>query len=847
MVKKYISRILVSLLTVCIVLQMAMVIGAKTVLAAPTATITNSNPWGSGGQVTMSLSGCEGCSSVTVVVDFGGAVTSASGWGFDTYVASGSKVTATVSSTGANSWGMSGEVGIQVEGTNINSISLVSITGKGATGSDSQGSTKPTSVPTKVPTKVPTATTTTAPTSAPVATKVPVATPTTKVVAAGDDWLTTDGSKIVDKNGTEVWLTGVNWFGYNTGTNIFDGCWSVSMNEALKAIADHGFNLLRVPISSELLLDWKSGVYPEANYNTSSNSDLIGKNSLQIFDYMLELCQKYGIKVMIDIHCVETDAMGHNMPLWYTDSFSTKKYLESLDWVSARYKNNDTVIAYDLKNEPHGAGNEQQRAIWNNSTADNNWRYVATLAGNTVLDNNPNALIVIEGNQIFPKDPSGNNFTSMNAGDYYNAWWGGNLMGVKYYPVDFGSAARNRQIVYSPHDYGPAVSDQPWFGAGFTKNSLLQDYWYDYWFYIKDQNIAPILIGEWGGFMEGDNLTWMTYLRELIGENHLNYTFWCFNANSGDTGGLVLDDFKTWDTTKYNFVKEVIWTDSNGKFVGLDHEVALGSNGVNLNEFSGGGMKEEDKPLVEGDAAGVGGFIERLYSVALERDFDAAGKAYWVDEVKLNGKTGADIADFFLNSPEFLGKKMSEDSFLTILYRTFFDREPDAAGLDYWKNEMKNGKSKSYVIAGFINSEEWANICLKYGILSGSSHAATIRIIPNEKVVGFATRLYTTCLDRDFDAEGLNYWAMELANLKRSGSDVAKGFFFSDEFIGFKTTDEVYITRLYRTLMGREPETDGLTYWKKQMNGGMSREDVFAGFASSKEWAEICSDYGILR
>ena len=38
----------------------------------------------------------------------------------------------------------------------------------------------------------------------------------------GDDWLHTDGSKILDKAGKEVWLTGVNWFGDNTGTNTID-------------------------------------------------------------------------------------------------------------------------------------------------------------------------------------------------------------------------------------------------------------------------------------------------------------------------------------------------------------------------------------------------------------------------------------------------------------------------------------------------------------------------------------------------------------------------------------------------------------------------------------------------
>lgn len=75
----------------------------------------------------------------------------------------------------------------------------------------------------------------------------------------------------------------------------------------------------------------------------------------------------------------------------------------------------------------------------------------------------------------------------------------------------------------------------------------MKDCWKDNWFYIQEQDIAPLLIGEWGGFMTEPNLTWMTYMRKLIKDNHVNHTFWCFNANSGDTGGLVKDDFVTWD------------------------------------------------------------------------------------------------------------------------------------------------------------------------------------------------------------------------------------------------------------------------------------------------------------
>ena len=405
---------------------------------------------------------------------------------------------------------------------------------------------------------------------------------------AGDDWLTTEGSHIVDKDGKEVWLTGCNWFGYNTGTNMFDGVWNCNLKDTLKAIADRGFNVLRVPMSAELLLQWKKGEYPRANYNNAYNSELNSMNSLEIFDYVLSLCEQNGMKVIIDIHSVKTDASGHNHPVWYRDDMTVDDFIASLSWAAERYKDNDTIIGYDLKNEPHGKAAESPHAIWNGSKDKDNWKMVAELAGNAVLDKNPNALIIIEGIQIYPKDIKANNFVSKDDdNDYYNTWWGANLMGVKDYPVDFGSAERNKQIVYSPHDYGPRVYEQPWFKGGFTYESLYKDAWHDYWLYIAEEDIAPIFVGEWGGFMEGDNLKWMEYFRQLIAEKHLHHTFWCFNANSGDTGGLVKDDFKTWDEEKYNLVKPVLWQTEDGKFIGLDHAVPLGVNGIALGDYDG--------------------------------------------------------------------------------------------------------------------------------------------------------------------------------------------------------------------------------------------------------------------
>lgn len=402
-----------------------------------------------------------------------------------------------------------------------------------------------------------------------------------------DDWLHVEGNKIVDSKGKQVWLTGVNWFGYNTGSNIFDGLWNSDLNESIQSIANHGFNLIRVPMSAELILQWKSGQYPTANFNQATNHYLVNMNSLEIFDYVVGQCRANGIKIMIDIHSAKTDSMGHMSNMWYNGDITTEKYQEALVWMAQRYAKDDTIIAYDLKNEPHGKPYESDKAIWNDSKAKNNWKYVAEQTALMVLEKNPNVLIMVEGTEIYPVNIRKNgDYSSTNDADYYFNWWGGNLRGVADYPIDLGKY--QDQLVYSPHDYGPAVYQQPWFANGYDYESLYRDCWRDNWLYIHEESIAPLLIGEWGGFMTEPNLTWMTHMRTLISNYNLHHTFWCFNANSGDTGGLVKDDFKTWDEEKYAFVKEVLWQ-QNGKFVGLDHEIPLGTagNGITLNQAKG--------------------------------------------------------------------------------------------------------------------------------------------------------------------------------------------------------------------------------------------------------------------
>jgi aryl-phospho-beta-D-glucosidase BglC (GH1 family) len=414
----------------------------------------------------------------------------------------------------------------------------------------------------------------------------------------GDDWLRVEDGNIVDQSGNVVWLTGLNWFGFNTGTNAFDGLWAANLEESLKAIAGRGFNLLRLPISTELVDNWRRGVYPAPrSINGSVNQDLVDKNSLEIFDRVVTLCRKYGLKIMIDIHSPMSESMGHMDPLWYKGEMKPENFYAAWQWLARRYKNDDTIVAFDLKNEPHGKPHQDaEPALWDGSELTNNWKHAAEKAAAAILEAHPNVLIMVEGVEATPATDKG--YGSKNERDYYFNWWGGNLREVRNFPIDLGPY--QQQLVYSPHDYGPAVYQQPWFYPGFNKTTLYRDVWYPNWAYIQEEKIAPLLIGEWGGFLDGkDNEKWLIALRDFIGERHIHHTFWCFNANSGDTGGLVQHDFKTWDEAKYKLVLPVLWQGADGRFVGLDHKIPLGSAATGLtvtDHYAAGGKAPEYAP-----------------------------------------------------------------------------------------------------------------------------------------------------------------------------------------------------------------------------------------------------------
>ena len=243
----------------------------------------------------------------------------------------------------------------------------------------------------------------------------------------------------------------------------------------------------------------------------------------------------------------------------------------------------------------------------------------------------------------------------------------------------------------------------------------------------------------------------------------------------------------------------------------------------------------------------VNDFVSRLYRNFLKREPDEKGLAAWVDALVLGRATGAKVVSGFVLSPEYEANSLSNEEYITALYRTIFNREPDAEGLNAWIAVMENTCTNinKKILKGFINSDEFINLCKDMGIEPGGYGDEPID--PSVRIEAFVSRLYRLCLERTHDCEGLNNWVKALVRRTATGSSVVKGFFNSQEFLNRNLNDEQFVTILYRAILDREPDQAGRKSWIDALERGYTRNQVLDGFLKSMEFGDLCKQYGITR
>ncbi len=276
---------------------------------------------------------------------------------------------------------------------------------------------------------------------------------------------------------------------------------------------------------------------------------------------------------------------------------------------------------------------------------------------------------------------------------------------------------------------------------------------------------------------------------------------------------------------------------------------------INIPALSAGAEGLDGEPRIDAEgeneyvipnSAAMDDFISNWYKVALGRSPKNDELETWKKELTGGITCGSRAAYGFLFSTEYRNKNKSNSAFVNDLYQLMLGRTPDSEGKANWVNQLKKGKSREQVFAGFANSVEYYKICKKLNITAGYWEAG---FNPNQlnSVNMFVERLYKVCLGRIGDKDGQEDWVTRLIKGQITGAKCAYGFIFSDEYVKKKLSNEDYIKNLYIAIMGRTYDEAGYADWARKLRKGMSRDEVFAGFVNSTEFDNICKSYGIIR
>jgi endoglucanase len=268
--------------------------------------------------------------------------------------------------------------------------------------------------------------------------------------------LSTKGNQIVDRNGRPVRLACVGW------NEVVE---KIPLERQTALMAKLGFNCIRH--------SW---------VNATKERDL------EEIDRVAVAASKAGLRLILDNH---TNESGHSERdnwgaqqkngLWYdlggssdgTDgggnpgTVTDAKFLADWEFVARHYLGNQTVIGYDLRNEPL---KWPHMSVWGGGS-DRDIASMYTRVGNAILAIDPTKLIIVE-------PPNSD------------------CRGVRKYPLKL---AVPNKLVYSVHEYPGEISGQKVSsGPGLIKRMN------EMWGWIYNENVGPIFVGEMGSSMVSD-------------------------------------------------------------------------------------------------------------------------------------------------------------------------------------------------------------------------------------------------------------------------------------------------------------------------------------------------------
>ena len=163
-----------------------------------------------------------------------------------------------------------------------------------------------------------------------------------------------------------------------------------------------------------------------------------------------------------------------------------------------------------------------------------------------ILSECPRWLIFVEGVGTANKDE----FCDL-------CFWGENLLGLRRASIQLPLPGR---LVFSPHVYGPGTNDRMYY---FNTSAFPQfpdnmpAVWRQHFLGPARLAKTTLVVGEWGGVYTGKDELWQDEFKSFLLEEGLSSFYWALNPNSGDTGGLLLQDWATPSAAKVALLSEL--------------------------------------------------------------------------------------------------------------------------------------------------------------------------------------------------------------------------------------------------------------------------------------------------
>ena len=271
------------------------------------------------------------------------------------------------------------------------------------------------------------------------------------------------------------------------------------------------------------------------------------------------------------------------------------------------------------------------------------------------------------------------------------------------------------------------------------------------------------------------------------------------------------------------------------------------------------------------------GWISALYLKVLGRQGDLDGIQHYAALAE-RGVSAGDIALAIFNSPEAIAKgtgAAAGEVTVEQLYRTLFDREPDAEGLAYHKAQLDQGVTMAEVAAHFVHAPEMLEHVpsldaldfsvgeVTAGIVTGTTGDDTLQggvlddlLISNggTDVIDGRTGDDTVVVSgnrADYSIEEKDvHWTVKpiiLPNLPHDGALLAALILKNVEHIQFDdmtvdlthSSDLEWIGALYTQVLGRQGEESGLVAHLADYQAGASKGEIALSFMLSPEAVDV--------